>query len=348
MFEVITDHKYYDDGVCKDFIIKPLPETSKLLSGYKLLFRKEINGFRILFQAEENSRTPFLELDEGVIFIFSMQLKKPSLLNFTELPVKSSSNDIFYFETNDSSARIETDRFNIYKLKLAPDSLVQIRPKAFNYQFESESEEVKLQVLDANGKPILEKLLQSDHNAFGEQIDLNKFPGGKYTFRRIVNEEVEKVDYIFVTDIMRFGRPFGLITIYKDKFIKYEKPSLFKLTFQTRSVPWRYNLKLTNDYADHDFAITDKENYNNKNNSRYSEEVNFVETSNLDAYTKGATVIFESGEIVDGEFQPQKVPYYESPKKHLQLKTDNGKKTVINHLPNPAINNLKSEIFINV
>ena len=64
LFEVTIGHEYYDNGVCKDLTIFPLPETAKLLLGHKLVYRKGVNGFKILFGTDDSGETPFIELDQ--------------------------------------------------------------------------------------------------------------------------------------------------------------------------------------------------------------------------------------------------------------------------------------------
>ena len=349
LFEVTIGHEYYDNGVCKDLTIFPLPETAKLLLGHKLVYRKGVNGFKILFGTDDSGETPFIELDQGIKLTFSMHLNNPTFLNFTDLPHKSSNKDIYHFENLRRGEKVERELFDEYEMETDVESIPQSKLAKFNFEFTSESPEVTLQVTNPIGNLIIDKLLQSDNQLFSEALDFRNSLFGIYTFSRIVNRVVEKRDNIFFADPIKIKRPFGLITIQKDDSISFDKPTSFNIGFVTQSTPWRYNIKLTKDYSGKDFSINDDEKFNTNNNgSRYTEAIKFIKTREVDGYEKDSILTFESGEMVEGEFQPQNVPYYESPKKHLQLKINPGNKTVISHLPNPAINNLKSEVYINV
>ncbi len=348
LLEVTIGHEYYDNGVCKDLSINPLPETAKLLLGHKLLYRKGANGFKILFGTDEDGETPITELEEGIKLTFSMHLNNPTFLNFTDLPPKSSDKYIYNFKNTKRGEKVEGDLLDEYELETDVESIPQSGPVKFNYDFTSKSDKVTLQVRDPTGKMIVDKELEPENGTFSKLLDFRDSPFGVYTLSRIANNTVEKREQIFFADPIKITRPFGLITIQKDESLKYDKPSKFNISFQTRSVPWKYNLKLTKDFVDPDFSLMDGENYINGNNSRYSQEINFMVKDEVESYTKGTVIIFESGDMLQGEFQPQKIPYYQSPKKYLKLKMDKGKKTLIEHLPNPAINNLKSEVYIDV
>lgn len=345
-FQVTIDHNYYDDGVCRDFDIRPLPETARLFAGHKLMFKKEINGFKILFQALDNNRIPTVELDEGVRLNFSMHLKNSSLYNFTELPDKSSHKEVYHFDSLLVTKIDENDTVN-YKMELSADSKLETRPNRFSYYFESESDKVNLQVRDVASNLIIDRQFESEDKTFNELIELQGFPTGKYVFSRSIDGEIEGEDEYYIVDLKKTGKPFGFMTISKDALITYQQATQFHIKFQTRSVPWKYNFLLTKDYIGEDFSIVENE-VNNGSGSRYNEVIEFVETSARSAYTKGETIVFESGQMVGSNFQPQKIPYYQSPKKSLQLKTNSGQKIVISHLPNPAINSLKPEVYINV
>ncbi len=348
LFEVTIGHNYYDNGVCKDLTINPLPETEKLLLGHKLVYRKGANGFKILFGTDESGETPFIDLDEGIKLTFSMHLNNPTFLNFTDLPPKSSEKYIYLFENTSRGEKVEGNLFDEYEMESDADSIPQSGPAKFNYDFTSENDKVTFQVMDPAGKLIIDKELEGENGSFSKELDFRDSPFGVYTINRISNGVVEKRERIFFADPIKIKRPFGLITIEKDESVIYDKPARFNIGFDTRSTAWKYNLMLTKDYSGYNFSVADSEKYGNSN-GRYKDKIDFTERSGRQQYTKGSTIIFETGEKVRGGFQPHLVPFYESPKKGLQLiVSDQRGRTVINDLPNPAVNNLRSEVFINV
>jgi hypothetical protein len=346
LFEVVIDHEYYDDNSCNDFIIKPLPETIRLLSRFRLLLRNEINGFRILYQIADVNNKPFLELDEGMTFNFSMHLKNLAFYNFTELSYPSK-NEIFQFKNSTSVKTDENETSIDFKIETESESVIQIRPKIFHYGFTSKSDSVRLLIKSSADTPIVDKQLVSHNKDFEEQINLSSFPAGEYSIQTIINEEIEYDQKIFTTNLIEFRKPFGLISIQKDPSIGYEKVSRFHIEFQNKSVPWKYHLKLNKDYNGFDISIVDKENYKLKS-SRYRRKLKFVKRDRSD-YSKGKTLEFESGIWKNKKFWPKSVPIYETPKKNLRLTISNEIENIMyNHLPNPSINNLKPEVYIYV
>lgn len=142
-------------------------------------------------------------------------------------------------------------------------------------------------------------------------------------------------------------RPLGIFKLTIDDTIHYTKPVILDISFVPRETVWKYKIILSKDYTNCQFKLEDQENYQSNNaNSKY-EKISFAETSEQD-YSRGSVVVFQTGKVVDEVFVPQQVPYYERPKKDLELKINGPEKVKINHLPVPSPNHLKSEVYINV
>lgn len=128
---------------------------------------------------------------------------------------------------------------------------------------------------------------------------------------------------------------YGVIEISRKDF-DYSNPRNFNIQFRARAARWTYHVTLTKDYQEANFSILDKE----KDLEQPRAVIQFNETTTAGSLSAGDQLTFVSKTTI---------PFSEKPKKDLQLLINNGtSRTVIGHLPNPAINNLKSEVHIKV
>ncbi|MEP4093037.1 hypothetical protein [Reichenbachiella sp.] len=349
LFHVLISHSYYDDLKCEDFEIKPTVETQRLLSRFKLVLKKERSGLSLLHQVDEETKEPFLELEEGSTFHFSMHLKNTSFYNFTELPESPSPKSIYSFDNSNVVVASQDEDFVDYQLAIGDENVLPLSPRTVRYEYTTQGSLVKFLVYDDSGVLILNKEVQGHDGTFSDQLVLLGHPTGRYTIAVEVDGEIVNTDKIFVTDLIAFGKPFGVLSIRKDQSVGYGKTSRFHLEFPNKAVSWKYHVRLTKDYEGYGFSIVDKENYNNdETKSRYTEEIKFAQNSTNEGLS-GEIVTFESGEVIEETFEPQSIPKYESPKKSLRLVLSKDEKNIaLDDLPNPAVNNLKSEVYIDV
>ena len=78
-------------------------------------------------------------------------------------------------------------------------------------------------------------------------------------------------------------------------------------------------------------------------------KIDFVETSGSQTYEEGQTINFISGTKVGNAINEQAIPFFEKPKKDLQLTiSKNGVETIVRPLPIPSAISPLQEVYINI
>lgn len=77
-------HAFYTDGRCPDFVIRPGPETERLVRNHRLILRPGADRVRVATPLDEEGN-PFLPLPEDATFVFQLELRNPDFALFTDL-----------------------------------------------------------------------------------------------------------------------------------------------------------------------------------------------------------------------------------------------------------------------
>lgn len=94
-------HPYYKDGISRDFIFQPLPETQALFRSYDMISQVQAGQFLLYRrQNEDGSNTPFQAIDEPLDLFFTIQANT-DILNITST-IFDSDNKVIrnYWFTN--------------------------------------------------------------------------------------------------------------------------------------------------------------------------------------------------------------------------------------------------------
>ncbi len=77
-------HAFYTDGRCPDFVIRPGPETERLVRNHRLILRPGADGVRVATPLDDDGN-PFLPLPEDAAFVFHLELRNHDFALFTDL-----------------------------------------------------------------------------------------------------------------------------------------------------------------------------------------------------------------------------------------------------------------------
>lgn len=319
-------HNYYNKGFNNDFSFIALPQTQKLAKQYKLLFREVENGIDILSQMID-SDTPARDLADSNKLSFALMLKNTDLLNYTQLPKKSDRSQLYQLENNPAFGNTIT--VNEWDLATA-------KPASFAYSTQSEANEVILKATDPYSAAFTTKMIKSG-DVFTTAFDLGTRPEGKYLLQTINNGQVQAEEKIYTSELLWQTRPFAIIDIFS-KELDYAGLKTYSIRLGAKKVLWTYRVNLTKNYTDSNIIIED---------SREPSEVLFKLIGNTNQ-SSGKTLTFRPFNI-NAPAKYSKIRFSETPLNHFNLIIEkNGKKTEIKGLPNPAINQVKTEMHINI
>lgn len=101
LFKIELLHKYFSDGLCKDFIISPSLKSLRVLSGHEIIAKQYGNELYAGIQSDGNK--PSKPIDEGLQMTFFLQLNNPLFFNYTNLPFTFSPGKIYYFTNRNNN-----------------------------------------------------------------------------------------------------------------------------------------------------------------------------------------------------------------------------------------------------
>lgn len=103
LFKIELLHKYFSNGLCKDFMIRPSVETRDVINGQGMIVKQYGNQLYAGIQSDGDK--PFKPIEDGLQMTFFLQLNNPLFFNYTNLPFTFSSGKVYYFTNrNDNSA----------------------------------------------------------------------------------------------------------------------------------------------------------------------------------------------------------------------------------------------------
>lgn len=331
-FEVL--HNFYSSGISHDLLIQPTPHTVKKVTGVKHLIKRKDNSPLVIFEASDDSRTPLLPLSGDCRLVFTGKLANNYFSNYTDLPVKKSEEVYVYDNLNGS---------------LLQQTPALIRPQVFAFNFSTTRVNADLEISDRNGNVVLSESRHNSDKKFSENLKLYGVDG-LHRFKVTTSQGIEVDQYIYISNELAQNRPWCIIELFQQGTVQfdYSTETSYQLLFQASQKPWLYNISLSQDYLNASFVIEDKENYGSPHDHPYS-KIDFVETSGAQPYTKGQTLSFISGVKNGNQVNEQLIPFYENPKKELQLTiSKNGADTVISPLPIPSSISPHQKIYITI
>jgi len=97
LFSIELGHDYYNNSVIpfNDIEVSPDEETTRILNGHRILYRKLKN--RLVALVEIRAGKPFIQIAPDTRFRFYLTLKKPDFFNISSLPFFNTQGKIYYF-----------------------------------------------------------------------------------------------------------------------------------------------------------------------------------------------------------------------------------------------------------
>lgn len=326
LFSIRVTHNYYETGFTKDFSIIPLPQTQKLARQYKLVFRPVADGIDVL-SLMTGDNTPFLDLGDRNKLGFALLLRNTDLLNVTNLPLRRSTGQVYYIENYPEAG-----------LSIVNREWGLVTPKAnnFTYALESEANEISLKSTGPFGA-VQTNMMVKNGDRFTSAFDLGNRPEGKYLLEATEDGQKKEAVAIYSSETLRKTKPFALIDIFTNQ-LSYDSEKKYVLNMLVKKATWVYRVNLGKDYTGSTISIKDE---------RESPEVLFKIAGNTNQ-ENGKTLTFHAYKASSPGKRAQ-IKFSETPISEFKLLIEkNGTTTEIAGLPNPAINQVRTEMHINI
>ncbi len=342
LFDIELLHDYYTSGKSRDFILSPTADTIQLIKGYRSLIKNRASddrsentvGLSVVYEATDNAHTPLIPINQNERFRFAMKLVNPTFLNFTDIPAKNNSNEIYYYHNNSGSPLTQ--------------EVLELQPKVFTYRVTSAFTPDNLKVFGIDGSEItaLQATLSGGPD-FEVELDLSGYPDGKYKLELFdgITSTGESQD-IYFDNALKAEGVFGIVEIYKaNNDFPHET---LQIQFNKSEVYWKYFVLVkAGDIGTDTYEVIDAEDYSGGgtaiefskvDSGSYTAADDAVVAALLNQHPDGEVVLIKSDTLI---------AYSESKKTDLQLRK-NGQFSppLTSHLPNPAVANPKAESFV--
>lgn len=326
LFRLRITHNYYLKRYANDFSVVPLPQTQKLSKQYKLLFREVENGIDVL-SLMKGENTPFLDMGDDNKLSFALMLKNVNLLHYSHLPAKNSSGQIYQLVNNpEAGTSITSNEWN----------LVEPRPVSFNYIKQSDADEIRVRITGPFGTTVSGRMTKTG-NQFALPMDLADRPEGKYTLQTRIDGQNQNPEYFYISEMLWQKRPFAIMDIFSGE-LRYDRPITYSIRLAAKKSLWTYRVNLSKDYTGSTITIED---------GRETPEVIFKQVGNQNQ-SAGKILTFRSYRAADPN-RPSRIAFSEAAQNDFKLViSKNGTTTEIVGLPNPAIDQPKTEMHINI
>jgi hypothetical protein len=326
LFRLRITHSFYTSGYANDFSLVPLPQTQKLSKQYKLLFREVENGMDVL-SLMKGGNTPFLNLGDSNKLSFALMLKNVNLLHYSNLPTRNSSSQIYQLENiPEAGTSITTNEWN----------LVEPRPVSFNYTKQANANKIRIRITGPFGTTVVGSLTKTG-NQFAMPMDLANRPEGKYTVQTRIDGQNQPPEHFYISEMLWQKRPFAIMDVYSGE-LRYDQPITYSISMASKKSLWTYKVNLGKDYTGSTITIED---------SRETPEVVFKQVGNQNQ-TAGKVLTFTSYKAAEPN-RPSEIAFSEAALNDFKLViSKNGTTTEITGLPNPSINQPKTEMHINI
>jgi hypothetical protein len=372
LFDVEILHNYYQSGHVQNLDIIPSVTCQRLLTNFGLLFKKTSKGFTVLYEIIDESNGdshPLKPITENVRFTFLLQSRNPYLVNFSDLPLQTPANHLFYLNNmnnNPQNSKLLLSAKTSSEFVSSEDNL-EFEPLIFHYQAASSSTSVNVKINDQWSNTVTSETVAIVEGKLNFEVDLRRHGPGKFS---LWVDDVEKKTF-YASDELVGKNVFGLIDIFRDDRVpedyQFTDPDnnhdvlakTFTAKIDNRRTFWKYYvvLKYRTDIDPEDLSIEFLPQTENDNDNEDD-----TDSGNGDFTTpfERKPPIERSDGLMAIPFISQAVlPLQENPIKKIQLKKTSSISSgifSIKNLTNPSVatiiksdaDQFLSEIFIYV
>ena len=249
-FAVDILHDYYRNGVSSDFLIAPTPDCKQQLLKQGMLFKATPRGFVVLYETTgtDGPPQPKRPLVGPLNFSFVLWAQAPFLLNYSNLPLDMTPDQIFYLSNRDKTLNNGQPL-----LSAATDSqflsaadLLALRPQRFQVEVDSVVDSELWELVDVRGALMERSRVATVEGRNSYLVNLGRRSPGYYSLHRSGTEHLT----FYAADRLVSGFPFGLIEVAVDStlnndfsFVAADGTVQFRrylLKLQARSTIWEY------------------------------------------------------------------------------------------------------------
>ena len=265
VFSLAIRNTFYKNQICPKYITTPVPdfefipseESQKILNRRKMIFKKipSINGFAVLMEVSgknsDGKDLPARGIKTGDKLTLFMNLKNPDFFNFSDVPVFSTENTIFYF--NNKVINKEATKENVplaAGISGASENDIKLKHSSSKYYFNYSGPETPVVTYMDAAIKIMPLSAFDSVNTKQFCFDLQGKPKGRYS---VLIKDVIKNEFYYTGET--FKGIFGAIEFFFDDKVadayKIENPdgSLpysspgYNIVFNSRKTFWRYIIK---------------------------------------------------------------------------------------------------------
>ena len=272
-FEPLLDfelfHAFYGSEPCTDIDVVPTPACRESLKDQGMLCRKTKRGFTLLYEIEPGvqgtKRGPRRPLVGDEKFSFAFKSVNPYFLNYSELPLASPGQGIYYMHnfTGHQNGRTLLSA-NTSGLFLSAMDFIELRPQFFLLELEAAPPECRIEIRNEFNKTVIQEKIRIETGRFEYRMDLRKMRPGYFL---LWTDGVERLRF-YADDRLYRDPPIGVIDLFSppqapvgsrliepDGSIGKRK---FTVHIQRRHVYWKYwiILKYQTGFKAADMSIT--------------------------------------------------------------------------------------------
>jgi len=331
-FAVDINHDYYPDGISADFILAPTPDCKQQLRRYGLLFKETRGGFVVLYETSgaDGPVEPKRRIDAPLALSFVLWAKSPYLLNYSNLPLSKTPEQIFYLSNrnkalNNGQLLLSADPAGEF---VSVDDLLSLRPQRFQVDVATDRDSLVWELFDAQGAIVHRQRVASVGGISSYLVALGSRQPGLYQLRR---DGVEQLRF-YAADRLVSGFPFGVLEIAVDPTVSNDFSFVagggdvqfrrYLVKLQARKTTWEY------------FVV-----------AKYEAELKPADlTLTLDdppvTFTRQPAVTLADGSTAIPFIAGTPLPLRQQPLKGIALSKKKGASTPkldIDSLPNPAV-----------
>lgn len=320
-------HDYYSEGYSEDFKIVPLPQTRELMRRHRLILKESPKGFNMVSLMEDET-TPFIDLGDDKKLSFALILLNKAFYNFTALDERDNFRQAHQLSNLNLNGREMTEN---------GWSLAELKNTSFNYAITSQADTIDLTVTGPFGEEVFQGEMDKNGTRFSYLMELGNRSEGLYTFSTEVDEVAQPDELFYLAQDLVKLRPFAIIDLYSSE-LSYARANRYSIQFEAKKAQWKYLLNLGKDYTGSTISIQD---------TRDTPEITFKSTGRNDL-SSGSLLTFESFKA-DNEAEAAEIGYSDKPIPDFDLIIEkNGNRIEVSGLPNPSIQDTKTEMHINI
>ena len=300
-----------------------------------MIFKATTTGAVILYETLGNTRTPLQCLLDNSLFTFILKCNNKLFWQFTDsnsLPA-AEGNPAYLFSYDGGG----TD--------LNPKA-ISFKPSIFKYDFKSDNVNVQMKITSSSGTTVYDEAINRQEGIDPTrlmtacQFDLHSQSDGLFKITETDGSGVN-VSEIYLSSLISRQSPFGLIEISNPAGFGsfYSAAADLSIRFQAAERDWKYYLVVTEtDFNSYTYDIKDQG----------ANPLSFADAP-LD---NDHRLILEAKDMKALLFISKNVSLKEEPRPKIKLskiKKQNGESVpLIENMPNPSPDNLRSEIILNV